>query len=93
MGLFQIPPVNYNENLKFSEEEETGRPPKKPISRLYSCLQSGRKFNTTYIKVKWEKEAQIIITDEDWFMQRCDSHIRLRPVEGVFLEKLGALFC
>lgn len=38
----------------------------KLISRIYFCLQSERGLSTTYIKSKWEKEANIKLTKEDW---------------------------
>lgn len=67
-----------------------GSPPKKLISTIYLCLQMERKFNTAYMKVKWEKEAKII-TDDNWLnMQRCDSYIRFRL--WTYLEEHGALF-
>lgn len=54
--------------------------PKKTISKLYSCLQTERKCSTTYLKVKWEREAKITLTDD----------VKFRPVRGIFLEIQGA---
>uniref|UniRef100_A0A3Q3BC05 ribonuclease H n=1 Tax=Kryptolebias marmoratus TaxID=37003 RepID=A0A3Q3BC05_KRYMA len=73
----------YNKSIKILEEDETGilkilldasngRPPKKTIAKLYSCLQMGRKCDTTYIKVKWKKDAKIKITDDAW-LNICNS--------------------
>ncbi len=39
---------------------------KKLISRIYSCLMSTKKHSTMYVKQKWEKEANITITEEAW---------------------------
>lgn len=69
---------HYDRNIKFLEEEDTGlvkifldsckgNAPKKQISRLYKCLQTSRNNDTTYIKTRWEKDAEIIIHDDNWF--------------------------
>jgi len=39
---------------------------RKLISKLYSYLQSDRGLSTMYVKMRWEKEANIKITGEDW---------------------------
>lgn len=38
----------------------------KQISMTYSILQTERKLSTTYIKLRWEKEAGINPSEEDW---------------------------
>lgn len=39
---------------------------RKLIARFYRCLQSYDKNSTFYIKTKWEKEAKITISEDDW---------------------------
>lgn len=40
---------------------------KKLLSKIYSCIQSSKSHSTLYVKEKWEKETNIILTEEDWF--------------------------
>lgn len=39
---------------------------KKLISRIYSALQRDRGHSTMYIKSRWEREANIQLSEEDW---------------------------
>lgn len=39
---------------------------KRMISRIYSSIQSSKNHSTLYLKDKWEKEANIILSDEEW---------------------------
>lgn len=39
---------------------------RKLISRIYSALQLDRGHSTMYIKSRWEKEANIQLTEDDW---------------------------
>lgn len=36
------------------------------ISRIYSWMHSAKSHSTTYVKSKWEKEADKTLTEEDW---------------------------
>ena len=36
------------------------------ISILYSSLQSVKKHSTSYVKAKWEKDANITLEEDDW---------------------------
>lgn len=38
----------------------------KTISRLYNAILRCKKDSTVYVKVKWEKEAGLTVSDEDW---------------------------
>ena len=39
---------------------------RKLISRIYSALQEDRGHSTMHITSRWEKEANIQLTEEDW---------------------------
>ena len=41
---------------------------KKVISKLYQGLQKQKGDNTEYIRLKWEKEFEIEISQEDWHL-------------------------
>ncbi len=69
----------FNKNIRDIREEDTGstivqifvdtykkKVNKKIVSRIYSCLMSTKKHSTMYVKQKWEKEANITITEEEW---------------------------
>lgn len=66
----------YDKNINFMEEEVglvkllvescKGNAPKKQISKVYTCLQATRNLSTTYIRQTWEKEADILISEDDW---------------------------
>lgn len=43
-----------------------GNTNRKLISRLYSCLQLDKGLSTMYVKKRWEKEANIMISEDDW---------------------------
>lgn len=43
-----------------------GKSKKGLISRLYKGFMSKKSFSTQYVKIKWEKEGTIIISDEEW---------------------------
>lgn len=43
-----------------------GNTNRKLISRLYSYLQLDRGLSTMYVKKRWEKEANIEISEDDW---------------------------
>uniref|UniRef100_A0A3B1IMJ8 Reverse transcriptase domain-containing protein n=1 Tax=Astyanax mexicanus TaxID=7994 RepID=A0A3B1IMJ8_ASTMX len=36
------------------------------ISRIYSSLQLEKGFSTMYVKSRWEKEANVMLTEDDW---------------------------
>ena len=36
------------------------------ISRIYSSLQLERGLSTLYVKSRWEKEANVALTEDDW---------------------------
>jgi len=38
----------------------------KVFSKLYHCLQNHRPESTSYIRIKWEKEVNITISEEAW---------------------------
>lgn len=38
----------------------------KPVSRIYLSIHSSKNHSTLYIKEKWEKEANITLTEDDW---------------------------
>lgn len=44
----------------------TGNTKRKLISRFYSCLQLDRGLSTMYVKKRWEKEANIKVSEYDW---------------------------
>lgn len=67
----------FNKNIRSLEEEETnlvkifiealkGNTTKKLISKIYSSLQLERGLSTLYVKLRWEKDANIKLTEEDW---------------------------
>ena len=39
---------------------------RKLISKIYTCLQSFSGTSTLYVKSKWEKEAKITLSENDW---------------------------
>ncbi len=39
---------------------------RKLVSKLHSCIQSNKKHSTNKIRLKWEKECGLVITEEDW---------------------------
>lgn len=43
-----------------------GKIGRKLISRIYLALQQNRGHSTLYIKTKWEKDADITLTEDDW---------------------------
>ena len=43
-----------------------GNSSRKLISRFYSALQEDRGLSTMYIKSRWEKDANIQLTEDDW---------------------------
>uniref|UniRef100_A0A3B5R1I6 Reverse transcriptase domain-containing protein n=1 Tax=Xiphophorus maculatus TaxID=8083 RepID=A0A3B5R1I6_XIPMA len=55
-------------NLRFVETFIllTKSKPGKTISRLYDAILRCKKDSTVYIKVKWEKEASLTISEDDW---------------------------
>uniref|UniRef100_A0A3B3D4V0 Reverse transcriptase domain-containing protein n=1 Tax=Oryzias melastigma TaxID=30732 RepID=A0A3B3D4V0_ORYME len=52
--------------IKIFVDSSKGNTIKKQISRLYSSLQITRNLSTTCVKVRWEKEAEVVISDDDW---------------------------
>ncbi|MEQ2240972.1 hypothetical protein ILYODFUR_020569 [Ilyodon furcidens] len=56
-----------------------------------SQLEGGH--STTYVKIRWEKEATIKITGEDW-LNICKTviYFKLRSVERVYMEKYSKIF-
>lgn len=67
----------FEHNIKLLKEEETGlvkllldsckgNVSKKPISKIYKCLQTIKNLSTTYIKKAWEKETGVEISVDDW---------------------------
>lgn len=40
--------------------------PSKIVSRLYKCLQNCNRFDSLYIKQKWEAELQLKLSENDW---------------------------
>ena len=42
--------------------------PSRTVSKLYSCLQRCNGNNTYNVKVKWEKEMQLDISENDWLL-------------------------
>lgn len=46
-------------------ESKVGR---KPISKLYIGLENLKENDTVYIKAKWEREANIVISLDEWEM-------------------------
>lgn len=67
----------FDKNMHFMEEEEAGlsklllkcckgNAPKKQISKVYTCLQATRNLSSTYIRKSWKKEADILISEDDW---------------------------
>lgn len=52
--------------IKIFTNAYKGNNNKKLLSRIYSILQSETGLSTTYIKSKWEKEANIKLTNEEW---------------------------
>lgn len=68
---------HYNKNIKNNDKMEInminifidaykGGTHKKLISRIYSSIQSSKNHSTLYVKDKWEKEANIILSDDEW---------------------------
>lgn len=47
-------------------EAYKGSTHKKLVSRIYSKLQSNRNHSTLYVRDRWEKEANIVLTEEEW---------------------------
>lgn len=43
-----------------------GKTNRKLISRIYSALRMDRGLSSMYIKSKWEKEANMQLTEDDW---------------------------
>lgn len=39
---------------------------RKLVSKLYSCIQINKKYSTDKIRLKWDKESQSVITEEQW---------------------------
>ena len=39
---------------------------RKLVSKLYSSIQSSRKHSTDMVRLKWEKESGLVISEEDW---------------------------
>lgn len=67
----------FNSNIKLTKDVETGLVKhfldsckssitKKQISRIYTSLQTTKNISTLYIKKAWEKEAGVIISEDDW---------------------------
>lgn len=68
---------HYNKNIKNNDQIEMNMinifidaykngTHKKLISRIYSSIQSSKNHSTLYVKDKWEKETNIILSDEEW---------------------------
>lgn len=66
-----------NSNIKLTKDVETGLVKhfldsckssitKKQISRIYTSLQTTKNISTLYVKKAWEKEAGVIISEDDW---------------------------
>lgn len=67
----------YNKNIKWTTERGLsvvkvfmealkGNAIRKLISKTYTSLQLERGHSTAYVKTRWEREANIKITEEDW---------------------------
>lgn len=67
----------YNDKIKSLEECETNligifidmyknKDNRKLVSKLYSHIQFNKKHSTDKVRLKWEKESQTVITEEDW---------------------------
>ena len=52
--------------VQILSEAYKGDTTKQLISKLYWSIQTAKKHSTNYIKIKWEKEAGLTITEEDW---------------------------
>ncbi len=46
----------------------------RPISHIYRALEDMKKDNTHYIKLKWEEELKVVISDENWAEIHADIH-------------------
>ncbi len=65
-----------------------GKTQMKMLSRIYLSLQSERGISTTYIKLRWEKEANIKITEENWLnMCKTVNYSKLGFVERIYMEE------
>jgi len=58
--------MNGNTEFDLSVGAYKGNTQNKLVSRIYSCLQSAKNHSTLYVKAKWEIEANITITEEEW---------------------------
>ena len=68
---------HYDRNIKSLKEGDTdlinividaykGKIHKKVVSKIYLCLQTHKRMSTSYIKCKWEGEANITLTEDEW---------------------------
>ena len=67
---------------------------RKLIARICSCLQSHNRRSTLYVKAKWETEAKMTVSEEDW-LNICKNpieHFKFRLLEGIYMHKYDKIF-
>lgn len=70
--------TNFEKHIEYTGEEDVclikifvdiinGKTNRKMISRISSSLQLDKGLSTLYVKARWEKDANITLTEEEWF--------------------------